>query len=104
MLGWGGVQIRWREVVRGAAALWQLNFGCFSADGSLFACGGRDKKATVYETVEWTIVKELGHLGTLRFCTFSAGGALACGGDDKQATVYETGLPIAFDNRRKSKH
>ena len=40
-------------------ALWQLLFGCVSADGGLFACGGFDKKATVYETLGWGVVKEL---------------------------------------------
>lgn len=36
-----------------------MNFGCFSADGRLFACGGDDKKATVHETAGWTAVKQL---------------------------------------------
>ena len=41
--------------------VWQLLFGSFSADGALFACGGADEKATVYETAGWTVAKELAH-------------------------------------------
>jgi len=69
----------------------ELKFGSFSADGALLACGGYDKKVTVYETSGWAVVKELRHSATLWFGSFSADGALlACGGYDKKVTVYET--------------
>ena len=43
--------------------MWQLFFGAFSADGKLFACGGEDEKATIYETGSWAVVQELEHSG-----------------------------------------